>query len=31
MAKLAGVLVGDAVSVGGAESTLDPLALDCRF
>ena len=31
MAQLAAMLVGNAVSVGGAEPTLDPLALDCRF
>ena len=31
MAQLAVVLVGDAVSVGGAEPTLGPLALDYRF
>ena len=31
MAQLAAVIVGDAVSVGGAEPTLDPLALDGRL
>ena len=31
MAQLAVVLVGNAVSVRGAEPTFDPLALDCRF
>ena len=31
MARLTVVLVGNAVSMGGAEPTLDPLAFDCRF
>ena len=31
VARLAAVLVCDAVSVGGAEATLYSLALDCRF
>ena len=31
MALLAVVLVGNALSVGGAESELDPLAIECRL
>ena len=31
VARLDVVLVGNSMSVGGAEPTLDPLALDCRF
>ena len=31
MARLDVVLLGNAVSVGGAEPTLDPIVLECRF